>query len=94
MANQNPGEPPEPPLICPNSECEEEIDKEDDGSYPTFCSFCGEKLFKLETKCPSCKAVRKKSKKTGLYGTFCHKCPYHYTTGEMRGKKIMLKVMY
>jgi len=94
MASQGPGEPPDPPLICPNKKCEEEIDKEDDGSYPLYCSFCGEKLLELETKCPYCKAERKKSKKSGVYGKFCHKCPYDYTTREMRGKKITLRVKY
>ena len=70
---------------CPNPECEEEVELEDDGSYPRYCCWCS-----LELSCPRCKPskLRKKGRK-GL-APFCSKCKYVFDKSGYKVLQILI----
>lgn len=65
---------------CPA--CDEEVEKEEDGTLPKFCDDCGAGLHgpKPLTKCPKCNKDRKKKK--GQYVKNCSSCGLKYAEAE------------
>lgn len=68
-------------LICPATECQNEIEQESDGTYPACCEECGEDL-----QCPFCQKPRKVTKKG--FANFCGGCKYNYKTKTQQGNTI------
>ena len=64
-------------LCCPY--CGEEVEKEEDGTYPKFCEDCGADLSRPAPlkKCPKCQKDRKKKK--GQYVKNCGGCGLKYS---------------
>lgn len=69
-------------IKCPDRDCGEDVDLEEDGTIPKFCGDCGADLSVLQemSACPKCHTPRKK-KKNGTYLKFCVQCRYDYSQG-------------
>ena len=61
-------------VVCPH--CKEELDLEDDGSFPAVCLGCGKDL---PEKCPNCGKDRK-TLRSGKLAAFCS-CKYNFEAG-------------
>lgn len=67
-------------VLCANSECREELFKDDEGEYEKFCPDCGEITgFDGPKECPTCGATRRLDER-GTLLKFCIECTNAFPT--------------